>query len=220
MRGTTWPRSRSGTAAIASSSTTGGSSGPSQVRRHPQLVHTRARPPGRRLRQPRRERVPPGPAARRRPPRHRLPPPGPRERADRQGSRRRIPLPRRRPGPGGVREMSVLAGGLMARSLIVNRVVHFALSLFSASAAVPPGAEPTGPVDVYLIGGQSNATGQKSLKNRPKDFAPDNLAQLASVSSTRRGTKAPPPVGRGLKQTILPPNSRGAPSPAPGTARP
>ena len=55
----------------------------------------------------------------------------------------------------------------------MRRVVFVALMLSSASVTPTPGAEPGGPIDVYLIGGQSNATGQGYLANLPKDFAAD-----------------------------------------------
>jgi hypothetical protein len=41
----------------------------------------------------------------------------------------------------------------------MSRVALIALTVSSASAAVAAGAGPARPIDVYLIGGQSNATG-------------------------------------------------------------
>ena len=38
--------------------------------------------------------------------------------------------------------------------------------------------EPSKPIDVYLIGGQSNATGQGYIANLPKDFAPHQEVML------------------------------------------
>jgi hypothetical protein len=42
------------------------------------------------------------------------------------------------------------------------------LALSSVKADTTPGS--LGPIDVYLIGGQSNATGQGYMSNLPKDF--------------------------------------------------
>ena len=48
-----------------------------------------------------------------------------------------------------------------------------------ASVAVArASAEPAKPIDVYLIGGQSNATGQGYLANLPSDFKPDQRVLL------------------------------------------
>ena len=68
----------------------------------------------------------------------------------------------------------------MLRSLCLGMVVA-ALSMPGPAGAAGP------PVDVYLVAGQSNATGQGRLANLPSGFAPDFVQGEQSIEVIERG---------------------------------
>ena len=91
----------------------------------------------------------------------------------------------------------------------MSRVVLMALTFLSASPAVAAAAEPARPIDVYLIGGQSNATGQGYLVNLPKGFAPDPRVLLFHSGRPHLDSGAEPKTWVPLRQASESPDRFG-----------
>ena len=91
----------------------------------------------------------------------------------------------------------------------MSRVVLVALTFLSASASITPGDEPDRPIDVYLIGGQSNATGQGYMVNLPKDAAPDPRVMLFHSGKPHLNSGAEPNAWVPLRQASESPDRFG-----------
>ena len=86
---------------------------------------------------------------------------------------------------------------------------RFVLALTLLSASTTPGAEPGKPIDVFLIGGQSNATGQGYMKNLPKDFSPDARVLLFHSGRPHLNSGAAPNAWVPLRQASESPDRFG-----------
>jgi lysophospholipase L1-like esterase len=73
--------------------------------------------------------------------------------------------------------------------------------------AAPPGSR--GQIDVYLIAGQSNATGQGYLKNLPRDFKIDTSVLLFNSGRPHLNSGASPLTWRPLRQASESPDRFG-----------
>jgi Carbohydrate esterase, sialic acid-specific acetylesterase len=96
----------------------------------------------------------------------------------------------------------VVASGIFSTRgpLCKSRVVLVALASLSATAAISPGTEPARPIDVYLIGGQSNATGQEYMANLPGEFVPDPRVLLFHSGRPHLNSGAEPNAWVPLRQ--------------------
>jgi hypothetical protein len=81
------------------------------------------------------------------------------------------------------------------------------LALLTASAGA--GAEPAKPIDVYLIAGQSNATGQGYMANLPKDVVPDTRVMLFHSGKPHLDSGAAPNTWLPLRQASESPDRFG-----------
>ncbi len=90
----------------------------------------------------------------------------------------------------------------MSRSftLVGGRILFLALVSLAAHAPVLAASAPPTPIDVYLIGGQSNATGQGYLKNLPAGFAPDARVLLFHSGRPHLDSGAAPDTWIPLRQ--------------------
>jgi hypothetical protein len=91
----------------------------------------------------------------------------------------------------------------------MSRFVFLFLSLACASAGLASGAEAGKPVDVFLIGGQSNATGQGYLANLPKGVTPDARVMLFNSGKPHLDSGAPPFTWGPLRQASESPDRFG-----------
>lgn len=91
----------------------------------------------------------------------------------------------------------------------MSRVVLVALASLSATAAFSPGTEPARPIDIYLIGGQSNATGQGYMANLPEDFVPDPRVLLFHSGRPHLDSGADPNAWVPLRQASESPDRFG-----------
>ena len=77
------------------------------------------------------------------------------------------------------------------------------------SAAIAPAAEPAKPIDVYLIGGQSNATGQGYMANLPEGFTPNAKVLLFHSGKPHLNSGAEPNTWMPLRQASESPDRFG-----------
>ena len=88
---------------------------------------------------------------------------------------------------------------------LVIAFVAFAIGL----SAFGPAAEAGKPIDVYLIGGQSNATGQGYMANLPKDVSPDGRVLLFHSGKPHLDSGAEPNTWMPLRQASESPDRFG-----------
>lgn len=91
----------------------------------------------------------------------------------------------------------------------MNRVLLALLALLPVSAALSSAAEAGKPIDVYLIGGQSNATGQGYLANLPKDVVPNSRVLLFHSGKPHLDSGAEPNTWMPLRQASETPDRFG-----------
>ncbi len=96
----------------------------------------------------------------------------------------------------------------LGRLLRLVSVLTAPLLLAAAVAAADNAAAPQ-PIDVYLIGGQSNATGQGYLKNLPPDFKIDTRVQLFNSGRPHLNSGAAPLTWVPLRQASETPDRFG-----------
>jgi hypothetical protein len=94
----------------------------------------------------------------------------------------------------------------------VNPMNHSILTILvflATSSAFTSAADPPKPIDVYLIGGQSNATGQGYLANLPKDVVPDTRVLLFNSGKPHLDSGAEPNTWVPLRQASESPDRFG-----------
>jgi hypothetical protein len=70
---------------------------------------------------------------------------------------------------------------------IIFSLICLVISLTLTSVKADTAVHSRGPIDIYLIGGQSNATGQAYLRNLPKDFVQKGMPKVLADSSDYGG---------------------------------
>ncbi len=93
-------------------------------------------------------------------------------------------------------------------SRLIFSIAIFALGLTGGTLSASPAAARE-PVDVYLIGGQSNATGQGYMKNLPAGFQPDPRVRLFHSGTPHLNSGDRPYVWIALRQASESPDRFG-----------
>ncbi len=91
----------------------------------------------------------------------------------------------------------------------MNPLIQVVVTLFLFCATTASGAEPAKPIDVYLIGGQSNATGQGYMANLPQGVVPDTHVILFHSGKPHLDSGATPNVWIPLRQASESPDRFG-----------
>jgi hypothetical protein len=92
---------------------------------------------------------------------------------------------------------------------MIRVFISLMLSIVCASTAISAEPTPGKPIDVYLIGGQSNATGQGYLANLPKNFVPDQRVLLFNSGKPHLDSGAAPDTWLPLRQASESPDRFG-----------
>ena len=91
----------------------------------------------------------------------------------------------------------------------MKQITFTCLIAFALSAGPLPAVELAKPIDVYLIGGQSNATGQGYLANLPKDVLPDQRVMLFNSGKPHLNSGGEPNTWVPLRQASESPDRFG-----------